>query len=134
MSVFDGVKIGTFELHSGGTSQVLFDVPAMLLRSADRKYIQNVLIGRMSSYFNAIVGIEFGGALLAMLLGEWYADKVVGFYRKDGTVVLGWPRQNVVLIDDVRTTGASFAEARAALEAAGHTVVQEIALIDRSTP
>jgi orotate phosphoribosyltransferase len=131
MSVFDGVKIGTFELHSGSTSQVLFDVPAMLWDGADRNYIKDVLMHKQPLTYDAIVGIEFGGALLAVLMGE-RCDKHIGFYRKDGTITLAWAKQRVVLIDDVRTTGASFAEARAALEAAGHTVVQEIALIDRS--
>mgnify|MGYP001575754545 CR=1 FL=1 len=134
MSVFyDGVKIGDFPLHSGGSSPVLFDVPAMLWLNRDRKYIQDTLIAAIPNVsFDAIVGIEFGGALLATLLSEWFQDKNLGFWRKDGTVILSWAKQNIVLIDDVRTTGASFEKAKQCLEMAGHKVVASVALINRS--
>lgn len=132
MSVFDGVKLGDFTLHSGGSSPVLFDVPAMLELNRDRKYIQDILISRMPNVtFHAIVGIEFGGGLLAMLLAEWFQDKRLGFYRKDGGLTLKFPNEKIVLVDDVVTTGSSIAEARLALAAAGHEVISVISFINR---
>ena len=132
MSVFDGVKIGDFTLHSGDSSPVLFDVPSMLWSNRERKYIQDILISRLPNQsYDAIVGIEFGGAILATLLMEWLQDKHLGFYRKDGTIILSWPHQNIILIDDVKTTGNSLREAKRNLEAAGHIVVQSICLIGR---
>jgi len=133
MSVFDGVRIGDFTLHSGGSSPIMFNVPSMLWSNRDRKYIQDTLIARMPTLsYDAIVGIEFGGALLACLLSEWLADKRLGFYRKDGTVIVAGTAQRIMLIDDVETTGASFVEATAALEAAGHKVIGRVSFIRRN--
>lgn len=132
MSVFEGIKIGDFTLHSGNHSPVLYDVPSMLWRNRDRKYIQDTLIAKIGNVdFDAIVGIEFGGALLAVLLSEWYQDKMLGFYRKDGTIILEWPAQKIILVDDIVTTGTSIEEAKAALEEAGHRVIYSMCLIRR---
>lgn len=133
MTVFEGVRVGDFALHSGGKSPVLFDVPSMLKTKRERDYISAVLREYWpNSLHDHIVGIEFGGALLAMLLGQWFMDKRIGFYRPATNEIIGcWPQSQVVLIDDVATTGGSLAQATAALEAAGHKVVHECVLIDR---
>ena len=137
MSVFDGVKVRRepeFPLHSGGTSPVLFDVPAMLGTKADRDYLSNLLTGRILKFdFNTIVGIEFGGSLLALLLVESFRQSKVdiGFYRKDGSLVMPGAARRCILVDDVVTTGSSLNEVQRALEAAGHTVVQAVWVVDR---
>ena len=132
MSVFDGVRVGEFKLHSGGTSPVLFDVPAMLWEPRDRCYVRDLLVLQMPDVaWDAIVGVEFGGAVLAALLAEAYPDKHLGFVRKSGEVIVPGDAWRCIVVDDVETTGASLREAQAALERAGNTVVGTVVLVRR---
>src|SRR5574337_1232127 len=127
MSILDGVKIGNFRLHSGSKSPVLFDVMEMIKEPRDRDYVKTTLIDQVYEKIPQmglndlyIVGIEFGGAILAAMVADNFSQKLA-FVRKDGTCTLkpGVYLEEAVIVDDVYTTGSSIAMARSALESIG---------------
>lgn len=134
-----------FVLHSGGRSHVLFDVPGMLYEPEARDFIVEGLMRLMPKHeiVQAIVGIEFGGALLAALIADrWHStlgrrlDLV--FYRPQEKAVAylppydgpAGPAPNVIVLDDVITTGLSMSEASAFVRGRGYNPI-EMCVIDR---
>ena len=91
---------GNYILHSGDSSNFLFDV---------LKIINNpIFIDYLSTFFkddNHLVGIEFGGALIAAMSGKPFS-----IVRKDGTIYGNIP-DDYTLVDDVVTIEGSLREA-----------------------
>jgi len=98
------IKRGHFELHSGGTSDKLYDVNSFLTDSI----YTNSIIGIVPS-LGHYVGIATGGAILAALV----ADRRRAEYSmvKDGELKGEVPLEDYVLVDDVCTTEGSIREA-----------------------
>ncbi len=96
------IKRGKFKLHSGGTSDILYDVNKMLVV---RKYDLEVM-NRMLSYKDVKVGVGIatGGALIACRHWDFWA------MIKDGKLN-GEVKKDYLLIDDVCTTESSIKEA-----------------------
>lgn len=140
------------ELHSGGKSHVIIDVISMLTDSILRTQILFDMKQELfpftnelsSSAFTAskehkvsptIVGIETGGALLAMAFAAM-SEFPYGIYRKDGTLIMPKFKEEtldrpVILVDDVITTGNSLKQAQECLELNGFHVVNSYAVVDR---
>ena len=88
------LKQGNFTLHSGQKSEYIFDVMQLI---ADFDFQQE-----FCEFVNGdfLVGVEFGGSILAMLNGnEDYA-----IIRKNGTIYGSLIPKDYVLLDDVVTT------------------------------
>lgn len=93
-------KKGKFKLHSGDESNYIFDVLEII---HDQEFLK--AFREFIKYEDYLVGIEFGGSILAAISG-----KPFGIIRKDGTVYGDVP-DNYTLIDDVVTTETSLRNA-----------------------
>lgn len=122
-------------LHSGQTSHLVIDVIWMLTDPRLRKNIIQEMSAKISPVNTVtIVGIETGGAILASLVAE-QKNMMYGVYRKDGTLIMPKDtvdKKDVIIIDDVKTTGKSLEEARQALEDKGFHVTAIYTAVDRS--
>ena len=102
------IKHGNFILHSGQTSDIFYDVNALL---TDNFYLRYLLdeVPRSKHY----VGIVTGGALIAIIAhihhGRFPGSKFSMI--KDGELKGEIPDRDWTLIDDVVTTGNSLLEA-----------------------
>ena len=98
------IKRETMELHSGGTTDIFYEVNALITDDYYRDFILKNL-PRAAHY----VGIATGGAVIAAIACERYR---VGFSMvKDREIKGKMPLGDWVLIDDVVTTGNSLLEA-----------------------
>lgn len=143
MSVFDAVLISPdalFKLSSGRTSPVKFQVERMLHTPLDRKYVLDLLDEKLRNTYGALAldtftfaGVETGGWLLATLLAERHGSYLL-FVTKDGHIITGSPPHpsQVILVDDVFTTGESLAKAHQALNQAGYLDIRHLTLIRRT--
>ncbi len=95
---------GTLKLHSGGVSNILYDVNTLL---TDKEYLKMVLdkIPDSPHY----VGIATGGAILAGIIAEKRNSQFSMI--KDGRLKGPIPQEEFILIDDVVTTEGSINEA-----------------------
>ena len=109
---------GDFILHSGDKSNVLYDVGKVITNPEFIKQFRTFI-----EHQKFLVGIEFGGAMLAALSG-----KPFGIVRKDGTVYGDIP-DTYTLIDDVITTGASI---DAAIDSIGKEPSKICCIVNRS--
>lgn len=91
---------GEYTLHSGDSSNFIFDVLKVVHNPIFINYLPTFLKND-----NHLVGIEFGGALIAAMSGKPFS-----IVRKDGTIYGSIP-DNYTLVDDVVTTERSLREA-----------------------
>lgn len=112
------IRRGNFKLHSGQTSDILFDV--MLLIN-DGSFLCEW--ETFFDYDDRVIGIEFGGAVLAMLANVSSAAII----RKDGTIY-GEIKPNYILVDDAITTENSI---RRAIDCIGYPPKTIKCVVDR---
>ena len=109
---------GNFILHSGEKSNYLFDVLKLINNG---EFIQNVW--DFLEKDSPLVGIEFGGAILASIV---FIDDF-SIIRKDGTIYGEIPN-NYTLFDDVVTTENSI---KTAIEQIGKEPKKIKCVVDR---
>ncbi len=139
------VTTGSFELASGGSSDVYFEMKETLLGPEGLELASEMMLDIINKLPNvdAVGGLELGACpiVTAMCLKSLAGRPLDGFYvrkeRKkrgakqliDGPVNRG---SNVVIVDDVTTKGGSVLQAvRAAREELGCNVVAVITVVDR---
>ena len=93
------IKRGRFKLHSGGTTDIFYDVNAMI---TELKYLYKILVE--IPYCKNYIGIATGGAIIASQFDNWSMVK-------DGELKGKNIRGDYCLIDDVCTTEDSIKEA-----------------------
>ena len=140
------LRRGNFTLASGKTSTYYIDGKltamhphgAVLIARAVLKEIENLpvdAVGGMDMGATPIVGaVAAVGELTGRALPVFVVRKDV---KKHGTMKLiegpiPAPPSNVVIIDDVVTTGESILKAIDAVQAAGHRVLLAISVLDRN--
>jgi orotate phosphoribosyltransferase len=134
MSVFDGVVLGKHTLSSGKESNVKFVIERMLENATDRFYVTQLLKEnkRCNSSYAAVAGLETGGALCGLLLAS---VEQKSFFTLDKDYVPSrlpfYANEEVLLVDDVVSTGASVQKGMAALVKAGFKCVEYTCAIDR---
>lgn len=131
----------TFELAGGGRSDWYLDCRD-LVYGVDAPLVAQIIDTElMSLYFDAVGGVGFGGTPLGILVaarrgvrsfavrldqkGHGRAGKVLGPLRAG---------DQVVLVEDVFTTGSSVCSAVEALRAAGIIVATVLCLVNRGNP
>ncbi len=131
-------KEGVFVLSSGRTIHNYYDLKEMMGDPDElTKEVMHIKKKIDWSKIDVIVGIDYGGTPLAIALstltGHPYAiirknEKDHGTKKRvEGSPIIG----NVLLLDDVRTTGNSIHEARVYLENKGYKIIETIVLLDR---
>jgi len=133
------VQLGTFTLKSGKTSPIYFDLrrlashPRLLARAAEA-YLP--LLRRLR--FARLAGLPYAALPISTaiaLQGNWpmvYPRREAKDYGTHATIEGEYRAgEQVVIIDDVATTGGAKIEALEKLRAAGLVVTDAVALIDR---
>lgn len=132
------VQFGEFKLSSGGVSDYYIDMRrAISIPSIYKEIIE--LMTKEVGDAELIAGIESGGVPWASMLayrmgmGMIYVRKQA---KEHGTARLVEgiyePRQRVLVVDDVVTTGSSIRRGVEALRSVGLDVVRALAIVDRS--
>ena len=134
------LRTGDFTLASGKKSDYYFDSKRLTLHHDGAKLVAKHLTGKLGAA-DAVGGMALSAIPIVAIMVH-YGAAARGFYVRDerkshGTKnliegQLPEPGSNVVIIDDVVTTGASVCTAIRAAEAAGCTVTKVIALLDRN--
>lgn len=133
------VKTGDFTLSSGKKSNFYVDCRKVTLHPQGAKLIAKIILEKIKGLkVDAIGGLTLGAdpitsavVTLSSIPGFIVRKKVKehGTQQKiEGLIESGW---NVVIVEDVATTGASALQAIEAAEAAGAKVVKVIAVVDR---
>ena len=115
------IKYGERTLHSGGRTDIFYDVNALL---TDRIWI-GYLLGNLPRS-NHYVGIATGGAIIAALVAR--ERKVKFSMVKDEELKGEVPVSDYLLVDDVVTTGSSLEEA---ISIVGKTPKEIVVVLDR---
>lgn len=126
MNLSGYTKHGNFKLHSGQTSNVLYDVKLMI---CDNKLpdIINKLIEKVDHEFvSTFVGIETAGAIIATH-AAYVLDTDLAIVTKDNELI-GDIFGGYCLIDDVVTTENSI---RKAIELIGYPPMNIFVVVDR---
>ncbi|MFC1568077.1 orotate phosphoribosyltransferase [Candidatus Margulisiibacteriota bacterium] len=133
------VKAGKFTLSSGQKSDFYVDCRKVTLHPQGAKLIGRIILEKIKGQkVDAIGGLTLGAdpitaavVTLSDIPGFIVRKKAKehGTQQKiEGLIEPGW---NVVIVEDVATTGASALQAIAAAEAAGARVVKVISVVDR---
>lgn len=133
------VKTGEFILSSGKKSNFYIDCRKVTLHPQGAKLIAKIILEKIKGLkVDAIGGLTLGAdpitsavVTLSNIPGFIVRkkEKEHGTKQKiEGLIESGW---NVVIVEDVATTGASALEAIQAAEAAGAKVIKVIAVVDR---
>lgn len=133
------VKTGEFVLSSGKKSNFYIDCRKVTLHPQGAKLIGKIILEKIKGLkVDAIGGLTLGAdpitatvVTLSDLPGFIVRKKAkeYGTQQKiEGLIEKGW---NVVIVEDVSTTGASALQAVEAAEAAGAKVVKVISVVDR---
>jgi orotate phosphoribosyltransferase len=133
------VKTGEFTLSSGKKSNFYVDCRKVTLHPKGAKLIGKIIIDKIKGLkVDAIGGLTLGADPITsavVTIGE-----IPGFIvrkkakehgtqqRIEGLIKKGW---NVVIVEDVATTGASALQAIEAAEAVGAKVIKVISVVDR---
>ncbi|MFH1684518.1 MAG: orotate phosphoribosyltransferase [Candidatus Margulisiibacteriota bacterium] len=133
------VKFGEFTLSSGKRSDFYVDCRKVTLHPQGAKLIGKIILEKIKGLkIDAIGGLTLGADPITssvVTLGDIPGfivrkkAKEHGTQQKiEGLIEKGW---NVVIVEDVATTGASAKQAIEAAEAAGAKVVKVISVVDR---
>jgi len=133
-----------FQLASGRRSYYLFDLKPILLNPEGANLIARYLYEKIKDDNAMYVGGLESGAIpivTALCMFSWDKDKpLFGFFvrkkpKKSGTQskIEGniEPGENVIIVDDVTTTGGSVLKAIEEVEKLGCKVIKVISVIDR---
>jgi orotate phosphoribosyltransferase len=133
------VKFGDFTLSSGKKSDFYVDCRKVTLHPEGAKLIGRIILDKIKGMkVDSIGGLTLGADPITssvVTLGNIPGfivrkkEKEHGTKQKiEGLIAPGW---NVVIVEDVATTGASALEAIKAVEAIGAKVIKVIAVVDR---
>jgi len=133
------VKFGDFTLTSGKKSNFYVDCRKITLHPQGAKLIARLILKKIQGLkVDAIGGLTLGadpitGAVVALSDIPGFIvrkkEKEHGTKQKiEGLIESGW---NVVIVEDVSTTGSSAQQAIEAAEALGAKVVKVISVVDR---
>jgi len=133
------VKFGDFTLSSGKKSDLYIDCRKITLHPQGAKLITKIILEKIKGLkVDALGGLTLGadpitGAVVALSNIPGFIvrkkEKEHGTKQKiEGLIEPGW---NVVIVEDVSTTGASALQAIEAAEAIGAKVVKVISVVDR---
>jgi len=133
------VKTGEFTLSSGKKSDFYVDCRKISLHPEGAKLIGKIILDKIKGLrVDAIGGLTLGADPITsavVTLGNIPGfivrkkEKSHGTKQKiEGHIQSAW---NVVIVEDVATTGASALQAIEAVEAAGAKVVKVISVVDR---
>ncbi|MBN2058221.1 MAG: orotate phosphoribosyltransferase [Candidatus Saganbacteria bacterium] len=133
------VKFGDFTLASGKKSDFYVDCRKVTLHPKGAKLIGKLILEKIKGLkVEAVGGLTLGadpiiGAVITLsdLPGFIVRKKAKEHgtqQRIEGLIQKGW---NVLIVEDVATTGASALQAIEAAEAAGAQVVKVISVVDR---
>lgn len=133
------VKRGNFVLSSGKTSDFYLDCRKVTLHPQGAKLIGKIILEKIKGLkVNAIGGLTLGAdpitsavVTLSDIPGFIVRkqEKAHGTKQKiEGIIEPGW---NVVIVEDVATTGASALQAIKTVEEFGAKVVKVISVVDR---
>lgn len=133
------VKTGEFTLSSGKKSDFYIDCRKVTLHPKGAKLIGKIILEKIKGLkVDAVGGMTLGadpivGAVITLSDLPGFIvrkkEKEHGTKQKiEGLIEPGW---NVVIVEDVATTGGSALQAIEAAEAAGAKVVKVISVVDR---
>lgn len=133
------VKTGEFVLSSGKKSNFYIDCRKVTLHPKGAKLIGKIILEKIKGLkVDAVGGLTLGadpitGAVVTLSDIPGFIvrkkEKEHGTKQKiEGLIEPGW---NVVIVEDVATTGASALQAIEAVEAIGAKVVKVISVVDR---
>lgn len=133
------VKSGDFTLSSGKKSDFYVDCRKVSLHPEGSKLIGRIILDKIKGLkVDAVGGLTLGAdpitssvVTLSDIPGFIVRKKEKEHGTKQKIEGLLEPNWNVVVVEDVATTGASALEAVQAVEAAGAKVVKIIAIVDR---
>lgn len=134
-------KTGHFTLASGASSSEYINVKNALASSLGRRIIgEHALRLLGSNKFDAVAGVIYGATPLANYIGDRLGLPVLGVRADkkghgtdvtiEGTELLS-PQANILLVEDVITSGGSLIKAAAAVLAQGFNITQVVAVCDR---
>ena len=132
---------GHFILSSGLRSPRFLHCARVLMDGARAEKLARALAASLSadlrSRIDAVVSPAMGGLIIGHEMGRALGVPAMFVERPDGIFGLrrGFaldPGANVLMVEDVVTTGLSSREAITAIEAAGGTVIAAASLVDRS--
>lgn len=138
-------KFGSFTLTSGKASDFYIDVKLLMFAPESLNMLGVELLVAIRSHYptcGSVGGIEMGSIPLSSSIAVSSArSSYVGMphfvIRKHPrlhgtkTQIEGTCAGDIVLIDDVLTTGGSLIKAKGLLEAEGHTVIGALVVVDR---
>lgn len=137
----DALLEGHFVLSSGLRSSRYLQCARVLMDPARGARLAQALVARLpaevKSVVSAVVSPAMGGIIAGHEMARALGVEAMFLERPDGVFGLrrGFrlePGQNVLMVEDVVTTGLSSREAIAAIAAAGGVTVAAAALVDRS--
>lgn len=122
------LKKGRFVLSSNRVSNYYYDLKSAFCRNPSS--VLDYFIARITCEFDMIISAELGGALIASCLASQFR-KPLCILRKDGSYINAIYGK-VLIIDDVKTTGATLLKLRTKVLASNGSIAQELVGIDRS--
>ena len=133
------VKTGDFTLSSGQKSNFYIDCRKVTLHAQGAKLIGRIVLSKIKGLkIDAVGGLTMGadpiiGAVITLgdipgFIVRKKAKEHGTKQRIEGILQPGW---NVLIVEDVATTGGSALEAIQAAEEAGAKVVKVISVVDR---
>ena len=137
----DALLEGHFILSSGLRSSRYLQCARVLMDPARAERIARALADKLPDQLrreiDLVVSPAMGGVIIGHEMGRALGKPAIFVERPQGTFELrrGFriePRQKVLLVEDVVTTGLSSREAIAAVERAGGRVIGAASIVDRS--
>ena len=133
------IKTGEFKLASGKTSNFYVDCRKVTLDPQGAKLVGNIILEKIKGLkVDAIGGLTLGADPITsavVTIGDIPGFIVRKKGKEHGTKQkiegLIEPNWNVVIVEDVATSGASALQAIKAAEEAGAKVIKVIAIVDR---
>lgn len=132
---------GHFKLSSGRHSARYLQCARVLMDPMRAARLASALCGKIPrevrQQIAKVVSPAMGGVIIGHEVGRALGVEAIFVERPEGTFELrrGFaikPREKVLMVEDVVTTGLSSREAIAAIEQAGGEVIAAAALVDRS--